>query len=344
VILFVYSRPSQFVDLDREVLSALGPVLDWPARPSLRWALRTVRAVRRSSLVFGWFAGWHTLVPAVFARLLGRPFVLVSGGFDVASVPEIGYGSQRGSWRALLARVVLRLATRIVVNSAFSAGELAANTGVSGERVVVVHHGIPDPFGSLPGVPREPVVVTAGVVDASNLSRKGLETFVAAAALVPSAQWVVIGRWEGDAVARLEALAGPNVSLTGWVTRAELDARLASASVYVQASRHEGFGMSVAEAMLAGCIPVVTPAGALPEVVGDAGIVVGGFDAGAIAEGVERALVSDDAWRAAARARVVERFPMARRAAELAAVLAGASRGSGRAGAPPGSGTGRAAR
>ena len=227
MILFVYSRPSQFVDLDREVLSALGPVLDWPARPSLRWALRTVRAVRRSSLVFGWFAGWHTLVPAVFARLLGRPFVLVSGGFDVASVPEIGYGSQRGGWRALMARVVLRLATRIVVNSSFSAGELAANTGVSGERVVVVHHGIPDPFGSLPGVPREPVVVTAGVVDASNLSRKGLETFVAAAALVPSAQWVVIGRWEGDAVARLRALAGPNVSLTGWVTRAELDARLA---------------------------------------------------------------------------------------------------------------------
>ena len=53
------------------------------------------------------------------------------------------------------------------------------------------------------------------------------------------------------------------------------------ASVYVQASAHEGFGLSVAEGMLAGCIPVTTRAGALPEVVGDVGIQVDGTGPGA---------------------------------------------------------------
>ena len=55
--------------------------------------------------------------------------------------------------------------------------------------------------------------------------------------------------------------APPNVTLTGWVEEDELDALYRRAAVYVQASRHEGFGLSVAEAMLAGDIPVVTARG-----------------------------------------------------------------------------------
>ena len=67
--------------------------------------------------------------------------------------------------------------------------------------------------------------------------------------------------------------------------------------------------MGVAEAMLAGCIPVVTAAGALPEVVGDAGVVVGP-EPEAIAEGVRRAVEPVPEARAAARERIVTRFPL----------------------------------
>jgi hypothetical protein len=71
----------------------------------------------------------------------------------------------------------------------------------------------------------------------------------------------------------LRQAASPNVEFLGFVSDEELFSLYARASVYVQASMHEGFGLSVAEAMSAGCIPVVTRAGSLPEVVGD----VGGF-------------------------------------------------------------------
>jgi glycosyltransferase involved in cell wall biosynthesis len=93
--------------------------------------------------------------------------------------------------------------------------------------------------------------------------------------------------------------------------------------VYVQPSRHEGFGLSVAEAMLAGCVPVVSAAGALPEVVGDAGIVLATEAPGArdVAEGIRRGLSSDDSARERARRRVLERFPLGTRAERLAEVI-----------------------
>jgi glycosyltransferase involved in cell wall biosynthesis len=80
--------------------------------------------------------------------------------------------------------------------------------------------------------------------------------------------------------------------------------------VYVQASRHEGFGLAVAEAMLAGCVPVVVNATAMPEVVGDAGVLIDSQQPREVAEGVRRALnLGPDAARRA-RQRILTAFPM----------------------------------
>src|ERR671933_384909 len=116
--------------------------------------------------------------------------------------------------------------------------------------------------------------MTAGNVARISLERKAYPTFVRAAALAPDVSFLLVGAWLDDAVDELRRGAPSNVTFTGRVPREELVERFRSASVYVQASRHEGFGLALAEAMLAGCIPVVTSVGALPEVVGDAGVQV----------------------------------------------------------------------
>jgi glycosyltransferase involved in cell wall biosynthesis len=75
--------------------------------------------------------------------------------------------------------------------------------------------------------------------------------------------------------------------------------------------------MSVAEAMLAGCIPVVANSGALPEVVGSAGIYVDPQDQAAVCDGIRRALVATDEARQIARSRILQNFPIERRAQAL---------------------------
>jgi glycosyltransferase involved in cell wall biosynthesis len=187
----------------------------------------------------------------------------------------------------------------------------------------VVHHGVPGPFGELSRGGRERLALTVGIIERRNLERKGLLAFVRAAAHLPDVEFVVAGKWIDDSVDELRAAAPANVTITGWVEQAELEALYRRASVYVQASRHEGFGLSVVEAMLAGGVPVVSAAGALPEVVGDAGVVLESEAPGPdeLAEGIRRALAVENSDRERARRRVLEHFPMSARGDELERVV-----------------------
>ena len=286
-----------------------------------RWAnpLAVVRAVREADVVFGWFASWHTFLPFTLAWVLRKPSVLVVGGFDTANMPEIGYGYQRGGLQKRLSSWVMRRAGRLITNSESSRREIERNVGLPGERVTVVYHGLDDRFGD-PVLEREPRVLTVGAIARISLDRKGFRTFVEAAALLPDVPFVVVGEWQDDAIDELRALASPNVEFTGRVPRERLDEEFARASVYVQASRHEGFGLALAEAMLAGCVPVVTRAGALPEVAGDAGVEVG-FGADEVANGIRRALALPAEARIRARERALREFPLERRRAGLLAVV-----------------------
>jgi glycosyltransferase involved in cell wall biosynthesis len=321
-ILFVFSRQSSFIAIDQAVLEQRWSVHPWAQPGPVVNLPRMVREVARSDLVFGWFASWHTFLPVLLARLMRKPSVIVIGGFDTARLPQIGYGlQQRGAMRRV-SRWVMRHATRLVTNSNYSRAEAAANVGIDPDRVTVVYHGVPDPFGELPPPRREPLALTVGIVDRPNLERKGLRSFVQAAAHLPDVEFVLAGRWNDASADELREQAPANVTLTGWVEQDVLNQYMRRASVYVQASAHEGFGMSVAEAMLAGCIPVTTRAGALPEVVDEVGVQVDDSDPARLAEAIATALAMDEDARERARGRVLERVGLEVRVRGLHQVVA----------------------
>jgi glycosyltransferase involved in cell wall biosynthesis len=312
-ILFVHNQLTRFVRIDRDLLAERCEATE-RCETSVR-RLRPLairRVVREHDLVFGWFASWHTFLPVLAARRAGKPSVVVVGGYDTANLPEARYGSQRGGVRRFVARGVIRSATRLIANSESAGREAVANAAADPGKVSVIYHGVdPAPLG--PPIGREPIVLTVGNVWRENLLRKGLLPFVQAAAHMPEARFVHVGRWCDDGIDELRRAAGPNVDFRGGVSDEELNAWYGRASVYVQASLHEGFGMSVAEAMSAGCIPVTTRAGSLPEVVGPAGVYSESNAPREIADAVRRALGRDGDARMAACQRVLTEFPMERR-------------------------------
>jgi glycosyltransferase involved in cell wall biosynthesis len=321
-ILYVHSRKASFVAIDREILAERYEIEDLFQPGRLPNPLRMVAGVLRADLVFCWFASWHSFFPITLAWLLRKPSVQIVGGFDTANMPDIGYGHQQGGVRRWASRWIMRRASRLVTNSEYSRREIAANTPFRPEDVTVVHHGVPDPFGALDETrPRERLALNVGAVDAGTLVQKGQLPFVMAARLLPDVRFVLAGKWLDDAIDRLRAVAGPNVEFTGWVSDEELTDLYRRAGAYVQPSRHEGFGLAVAEAMLAGCVPVVVDVTAMPEVVDGAGVLIPSQDPRDVANGIGAALEKGPEGAVRARERIVSEFPLRIRRDGILAVV-----------------------
>ena len=101
------------------------------------------------------------------------------------------------------------------------------------------------------------------------------------------------------------------VHFTGRLTREELAQHYAAAQIAVVPSLYEGFGLPAAEAMACGTPVIATTGGALPEVVGDAGMLVPPANADALATAIRQLLNDKPAQRQmseAGKKRVKEQF------------------------------------
>jgi len=320
-ILFVYDRVlSTFVRADLDWLGERYDLQPW--RQPGRWVnlARLSRAVHWSDIIFCWFASWHAYFPLLLARHFRRPSIIVTGGYDVACLPEIGYGTQRGGIRRWIVSASLRRASKVLAFSNSAREEAIGNAGLKPERVETLYLGLDPSIRRLPPT-KEPVVLTVGRVNRANLLRKGLLSFARASRLLPDTRFEVVGEWADGAVETLRAEGGSNLLLTGFVSDADLSAHFARAKVYVQASAHEGFGLSLAEAMLSECIPVTTRCGSLPEVAGETGVYAPLGDPGELADGIRRALLMPASAGMAARYRIEEQFPIEKRRAGLCSAI-----------------------
>ncbi len=319
-ILFVHNRPQHFVVTDHKLLQECWPVEEHYVQRTRLNPLPVTRGVLRCSLVFCWFASWHSLLPVFLARLFNKPSGVVVGGYDTANVAEANYGSQRGGVRRQIARTIMSLCTQLLAFSESARCETIANACADPNKIALIYLGV-EPLAMGPLADREPLVLTIGQVWRENLLRKGLLPFVETARLLPEAQFVHVGRWCDDSINDLRAAAPSNVQFAGFVSDDEMQTLCQRASVYVQASIHEGFGLSLAEAMTAGCIPVVTSAGSLPEVVGSTGVYTRSNKPIDLADAIRSGLAWDGIKRQQARDRILKEFPVERRRAALHAVI-----------------------
>ncbi len=289
-IALIYYDFSSFVQQDGELLSRHFKV----ARVNYRRPFdlfNIFSSVWQCDVSFSWFASGHSFAAVLFSKLLGKKSIVVAGGYDVACVPEINYGQFTFSWtKRFMTRFSLEHADLVLPVSEFTQKEVLR--WARPKKIQVIYNGIDLNRFTADGK-KEDLVITVGGVSRSNLRRKGLETFVKSARLVPEARFVVIGKEQDDSINRLRAAASANVSFTGFVNDKELLQWYQKAKVYVQASAYESFGMSLAEAMLCHCVPVVTERGALSEVVGETGYYAPFEDEKATAGAIKAALNSE---------------------------------------------------
>jgi glycosyltransferase involved in cell wall biosynthesis len=251
---------------------------------------------------------------AFLARALRKPIVIVAGGYDLANVPEIAYGNMRTRVGRLLSRTLFGLADLVLCYSNSAAAEARA-AGVDQSKMHVLHLGVRTPEG-LPTT-KSPFVLTVAGIDEATITRKGLLDVARVAKLLPDVEFVLAGvATNPEALERLTRESPPNLKLCGYVQPEALHSLFSRAAAYLQPSRHEAFGLSVAEAMSHGCAVIVGDRYSLPEVVGDCGILVDPQDDEAICTALRDALARCRPVPEAA-ARIKDLFPPERRARKL---------------------------
>ncbi len=273
---------------------------------------RLARAVRGGAFKFVHAHGFKAALVARPAAKAGRiPCVVtVHGDFAAAALTRLGPLYLRAE------KLLSRWTSGYITVSEWLAEELAVSFGVSRERLRTIPNGIPltQDSGDFAGFPFAGGLPVVGTV-ARLAPQKGVADFVHAAARLssryPDLRFVVAG--DGPERGRLEALAGL-LGLDGRLFfvghRNDVPALLLRLCVFVQPSLSEGQGITVLEAMAAGCPVVATAAGGLTELVKDNenGLLVSPGDAGALAKAIENLLLDQSlAAKLAARGQVTAR-------------------------------------
>jgi glycosyltransferase involved in cell wall biosynthesis len=196
--------------------------------------------------------------------------------------------------RALLPRIARR-AKLVITVSEFARAELIEFLGVPGERIRVVPGGVDARFG--PAIDPEPVTRRLGLDKPYVLAvgdRGPRKNLVALRPAIPllrkqGIDLVVAGGGRGHQLGAV--LEGARD--VGYVRDDDLPALYAGARAFALPSLHEGFGLTVLEAMAAGLPVVASSRAALPEVVTGAGLLADPDDWGLFAAAIVTAATDD---------------------------------------------------
>jgi len=194
------------------------------------------------------------------------------------------------SFLAMQKRVSRRL-SHIITVSECSLKDIGREFRIDPHRFRVVPNGInTDYFYPLPGVKRADNLIL--VTNSADTPLKGLRYLLEAVAAIRKErelQVVVIGKpkKDGEIEHLIRELAlGDRVRFTGRIEYEEFARYYAEATMAVIPSLYEGFGMPAGEAMACGAPVISTSGGALPEVVGEAGILVQPGDTESLREAI----------------------------------------------------------
>lgn len=219
---------------------------------------------------------------------------------------DIALKTARNAWQRILIKhwfsflkmqgAVARRLNNIITVSEAAKTDIAKGFGCAEDGMEVIYNGVDtDVFKPMPSVKRQTnrIIVTAS----ADAPLKGLDHLLEAFALLRinnhELQLVVVGSLKktGHTARLIRRLDIEDYieNITG-VPVEEIVRQYAMATIAVSPSLYEGFGLPAAEAMSCGVPIVSTTGGALPEVVGDAGLVVPPSDSVALAEAIQSLL------------------------------------------------------
>ncbi len=297
-----------------------GRLSGWPPTPRMRW-------VETQRWLMSWRGRWDRLDlyhgPNFKMHTAGRHGGIVTiHDLWLARYPEYSRKllGQAGSSRRAIATA--NRARKVVTVSEFSAREIESLYGIPRDHVVVIHNGVSEDFVPLCNeqvraelrerwaIPAGGFILFVGGADPRKNHRGFLQAVAQVRSQLGGRAILLVGDAEhsqGSYRATAQALGvEQEIRCTGRLGREDLRRLYSFADLFVFPSRYEGFGMPVLEAMACGAPTITSSTSSLPEVAGEAALLVDPDDVQALGKAMVRVL-SDGTLREGMRQRGFER-------------------------------------
>ena len=312
-------RDTEYVLLCREpdmgIAAQLGPNFRSVREPSPNYSLREqihVPWILRRERPDVYHAPHYVLPPAIRCRSVVTIHDCIHMMFPQYLPNRAAYAYARASmWAAA------RRSDRILTVSEASKRDILHLFNVKPEKIVVVYNAIDEHFAAIPSdehvarvreryqLDHKFVLYVGNIKPHKNLVRL-IEAFSQLRRTHDDVKLLIIG----DEISKLPALRRAvhrhklhkHVRFFGFVSDETLAALYRLAAVFVFPSLYEGFGLPPLEAMASGAPVITSNVSSLPEVVGDAALLIDPYDPDAIADAM-RQVLSDDGLRASLRER-----------------------------------------
>lgn len=250
------------------------------------------------------FPGYHSILPVFLGQLFKVPSLICLGGTECVRFPSFGYGDHLRWPYGGIVRWNLRNADHLVpvdaslIKSEYHYASDARDPKVQGYKGLypdidtpstIIAYGYDAERFKPVGSRRVGSFLTVSKMNAPNFYRKGADLIFEMAERFPDLRFTILG----DEAGMVYPTVPSNVELVRSVPYEELPAYYASHEFYLQLSMWEGFPSAPCEAMLSGCVPIVSSVAALPEIVGDAGFILERKDPDALEVLIREALKTD---------------------------------------------------
>jgi glycosyltransferase involved in cell wall biosynthesis len=291
MILYTFPVRTAFIDRDLEMIRPMAEIkpLEFtqsPAKLPFFFILQFFQLLwflPKTNQYLCFFGGYHSVLPVWFGKMFGKKCTIQAGGTDCINMPEIGYGNFRKKWLRLATvysfkncSLILPVAEALVKQDYSYDPQINSKQGLLNlipdlkTPIQVIPNGFDTDFWRDLGKTRKPISFISVATGTSNPSRaivKGYDLIEQLAALHPDWTFSLVGDPNYFS-------SNPNVQVLGKMKATELLELYNSHQFYLQLSTSEGFPNALGEAMACGCIPIGSAVGAIPEIIGDSGIIL----------------------------------------------------------------------
>ncbi|MBE0428415.1 MAG: glycosyltransferase family 4 protein [Thermoleophilia bacterium] len=201
----------------------------------------------------------------------------------------------------------LETADHIITVSEFSRNDILDWSGIDPDKVSVVHNGVSGKFGPVTdeaaleevrrryGLPRRFILSLGSTEPRKNITR-AIQAYSEIRRMEPGTGLVVTGV-DYSGVQPRKAFSGlpmEGVNFSGYISDTDMPALISAAEILFFPSLYEGFGLPPLEAMACGTPVVTSNTTSIPEMVGDAAVMVDPADVAGMAAALEMVLNSED--------------------------------------------------